>query len=317
VSWSSLQDGHWKLDEAAIKAAIERGGAKYVGTDAYGSNEKQIADIEGLIMRGAKVLIVVAWDAQAILPAVQKARAEGIPVIAYERLIESKDVFYLSYDYKEIGRMEAREVFKRKPVGNYVLIKGAATDPNAKVLHAGQLEVLNDAIKAGHIKIVGEQYTEGWAPELAQRAMEQILTKNNNNVDAVVASNDESAAGVVAALRSRHLVGIPVSGHEGDVAALNRVARGEQTVSVWKDARKLGDAAGNVAVQFANGKSSKDIVGTVVWTEGAKGIPMTSFFLKPVPITQDNLDAVITAKWATKEQVCIGVVPAKAPRVCK
>ena len=89
----------------------------------------------------------------------------------------------------------------------------------------------------GDIKIVGEQYTDGWAPENAQKNMEQILTKNANKVDAVVASNDGTAGGVVAALKAQNPVGIPVSGQDGDVAALNRVARGEQTVSVWKDAR--------------------------------------------------------------------------------
>ena len=300
-----------------MKAAIEKGGGKYISADAQGSNEKQIADIENLITRGVKVLIVLAYDADAVVPAVAKAKAEGIPVIAYDRLIQDKDVFYLTFDNKEVGRMQAREVFKKKPTGNYVFIKGAATDPNADFLHSGQLEVLNDAIKGGKIKVVGEQYTEGWAPENAQKNMEQILTKANNKVDAVVASNDGTAGGVVAALRAQNLVGIPVSGQDGDIAALNRVALGEQTVSVWKDARKLGDSAGTVAVQLAKGKKGKDIAGTVTWAEGTKKIPMTSMFLKPIPVTQDNLDAVITAGWATKEQVCKGVSPAKAPKACK
>lgn len=317
VSWSNFQEERWKRDEAAMKAAIEKGGGKYISADAQGSNEKQIADIENLITRGVKVLIVLAYDADAVVPAVAKAKAEGIPVIAYDRLIQDKDVFYLTFDNKEVGRMQAREVFKKKPTGNYVFIKGAATDPNADFLHSGQLEVLNDAIKGGKIKVVGEQYTEGWAPENAQKNMEQILTKANNKVDAVVASNDGTAGGVVAALRAQNLVGIPVSGQDGDIAALNRVALGEQTVSVWKDARKLGDSAGTVAVQLAKGKKGKDIAGTVTWAEGTKKIPMTSMFLKPIPVTQDNLDAVITAGWATKEQVCKGVSPAKAPKACK
>ncbi len=107
----------------------------------------------------------------------------------------------------------------------------------------------------GDIKIVGEQYTDGWAPENAQKNMEQILTKNNNKVDAVVASNDGTAGGVVAALRAQNMVGIPVSGQDGDVAALNRVARGEQTVSVWKDARELGKAAGEVAARSSPRRS--------------------------------------------------------------
>jgi len=317
VSWSNFQEERWKRDEGAMKAAIEKAGGKYISADAQGSNEKQAADIDNLITRGAKVLVVLAWDADAVLPAVKRARTEGIPVIAYDRLIQDKDVFYLTFDNIEVGRMQAQGVFKKKAAGNYVFIKGAPTDPNADFLHKGQLEVLDAAIKAGKIKVVGEQYTEGWAPEVAQRNMEQILTKTGNKVDAVVASNDGTAGGVVAALRAQNLVGIPVSGQDGDIAALNRVALGEQTVSVFKDARKLGEAAGTVAVQLAKGKKPKDVAGTVTWAEGTKKIAMTSMFLKPVPITQDNLDYVISAGWATKDQVCKGVAAAKAPKACK
>jgi len=133
----------------------------------------------------------------------------------------------------------------------------------------------------------------------------------------VVASNDGTAGGVVAALRAQNLVGIPVSGQDGDIAALNRVALGEQTVSVFKDARSLGESAGSIAVQLAKGKKAKDIPGAVTWAEGTKKIAMTSLFLKPVPVTVDNLDYVISGGWATKAQVCKGVVPAKAPKACK
>jgi D-xylose transport system substrate-binding protein len=317
VSWSNFQEERWKRDEAAMKAAIEKAGGKYISADAQGSNEKQVADIENLITRGAKVLVVLAWDADAVLPAVKAAKAENIPVIAYDRLIQDKDVFYLTFDNIEVGRMQARAVFAKRPTGNYAFIKGSPTDPNADLLHKGQLEVLSEAIKGGKVKVVGEQYTEGWAPEVAQRNMEQILTKNANKVDAVVASNDGTAGGVAAALRAQNLSGIAVSGQDGDIAALNRVAAGTQTVSVFKDARKLGESAGAVAMQLAKGKKPKDIEGTVVWAEGSKKIPMTSLFLKPVPVTADNLDYVITAGWATKDQVCKGVPAATAPKACK
>jgi D-xylose transport system substrate-binding protein len=189
-----------------MKTAIEKAGGKCISADAQGSNEKQVADIENLVTRGAKVLVVLAWDADAVLPAVRSAKTEGISIIAYDRLIQDKDVFYLTFDNVEIGRMQARGVFQKRPAGNYVFIKGSPTDPNADLLHKGQLEVLDPAIKAGKIKVVGEQYTEGWAPEVAQRNMEQILTKTSNKVDAVVASNDGTAGGVVAALRAQNLV---------------------------------------------------------------------------------------------------------------
>lgn len=317
VSWSNFQEERWKRDEAAIKAALDKAGAKYISADAQGSNEKQLADVESLITRGANALIILAFDADAILPAVQKAKAEHIPVIAYDRLIQDKDVLYITFDNVEVGRMQAREVLKAQPTGNYVFIKGAATDPNADFLHGGQLEVLNASIKAGKIKVVGEQYTDGWAPENAQKNMEQILTKNNNKVDAVVASNDGTAGGVVAALKAQNMAGIPVSGQDGDIAALNRVALGEQTVSVWKDARELGKEAGTAAAQLAKGAKPSDVKGTKEWDGGTKHIKMASMFLKPIPITKANLDTVIKAKWATKAQVCAAVNAAKAPAACK
>ncbi|HET7528177.1 MAG TPA: D-xylose ABC transporter substrate-binding protein [Burkholderiaceae bacterium] len=317
VSWSNFQEERWKKDEAAIKAALDKAGAKYVSADAQGSNEKQLADVEALIAKGAKALIILAQDADAIGPAVAKAKEAKIPVIAYDRLIQDKDVLYITFDNVEVGRMQAREVLKAKPKGNYVFIKGSPTDPNSDFLNGGQREVLKAAMDKGDIKIVGEQYTDGWAPENAQKNMEQILTKNNNKVDAVVASNDGTAGGVVAALKAQNMVGIPVSGQDGDVAALNRVARGEQTVSVWKDARELGQAAGTYAAELAGGAKLAGLKGAAPWTGGTKKLTIHSVFLKPVPITKDNLKMVIDAGWVTKAQVCQGVDAAKAPAACK
>jgi D-xylose transport system substrate-binding protein len=146
--------------------------------------------------------------------------------------------------------------------------------------------------------------------------MEQFLTANDNKVDAVVASNDGTAGGVVAALAAQGLEGlVPVSGQDGDHAALNRVALGTQTVSVWKDARELGGAAGTLAVHLAGGIAMGDIPGAVVFSGGPKGVEMTSLFLKPVPITRDNLTLVIDAGWIAQDQVCQGV-PSGTVAVC-
>ncbi len=315
VAWASFQEERWKTDEAAMKAVIEANGDKYISADAASSNEKQIADIEGLIARGANALIVLAWDSAAVLPGIAKAKAEGIPVVGYDRLIEDSDVFYLTFDNVEVGRMQARAVFKLMPKGNYVFIKGYQADPNADFLHGGQLEILQAAIDRGDIKVVGNQYTDGWKPEVAQTNMEQILTANNDKVDAVVASNDGTAGGVVAALASVGMAGIPVSGQDGDHAALNRVARGLQSVSVWKDARALGKAAATIAIQLAKGTALDKVAGSSIFSDGPKGVKMHSVLLAPVPITRDNLDVVIDAGWVDKAVVCQGVA-SNAPAAC-
>ena len=314
VSWSNFQEERWKTDEAAIKTELAKHGATYVSADAGGSPEKQLADVDGLIAKGAKALIVLAMDKDAIVPALAKAKQRSIPVIAYDRLIDQPGVYYITFDNKEVGRMQARAVLAAKPKGNYVMIKGSPTDPNADFLREGQQEVLAGAIGSGAIKIVGEEYTEGWKPEVAQKNMEQILTRNGNKVDAVVASNDGTAGGVVAALSARGISGVPVSGQDGDQAALNRVALGTQTVSVWKDARDHGREAADAAVDLAGGKP---VPGTVKWTGGEHKVTLDSKFLKPVAITRANLDAVVKAGWITKDNLCRGVDAAKAPAACK
>jgi D-xylose transport system substrate-binding protein len=314
VSWSNFQEERWKTDEAAIKAQLEKAGDKYISADAAGSPEKQLADIDGLISKGAKVLIVLAMDKDAILPAVNKATKQKIPVIAYDRLIEAPGVFYITFDNVEVGRMQARAVLAAQPKGNYVMIKGSPTDPNANFLRGGQQEIIDAAVKKGDIKIVGDEYTDGWKPEVAQKNMEQIITKNAGKIDAVIASNDGMAGGVVAALTAKGIKGIPVSGQDGDHAALNRVALGTQTVSVWKDSRELGRGAAAAASALGAGQK---VAGAASWSGGEKKVALDAQFLKPIPVTQANLDVVVKAGWIKKDALCKGVSGDKAPAACK
>ena len=314
VSWSNFQEERWKTDEAAIKTQLAKDGASYISADAGGSPEKQLADIDSLIAKGAKALIILAMDKDAILPAVKKAAQQKIPVVAYDRLIETPGVFYITFDNVEVGRMQARAILAAKSKGNYVMIKGSPTDPNADFLRGGQQEVIDAAVKAGDIKIVGEEYTDGWKPEVAQKNMEQIITKTGGKIDAVVASNDGTAGGVVAALNAKGIKGVPVSGQDGDHAALNRVAMGSQTVSVWKDARDLGRDAAAAAVTLAKGKK---VAEAKSWAGGANKVELQAQFLKPVPITASNLDLVVKAGWIKKDDLCKGVDKASAPAACK
>jgi D-xylose transport system substrate-binding protein len=314
VSWSNFQEERWKTDEAAIKAELAKTGTIYISADAGGSPEKQLADIDSLIAKGAKALIILAMDKDAILPAINKANQQKIPVVAYDRLIEAAGVFYITFDNVEVGRMQARAILAVKPKGNYVLIKGSPTDPNSNFLRSGQQEVLNEAIKKGDIKIVGEDYTEGWKPEIAQKNMDLIIHKTGGKIDAVVASNDGMAGGVVAALSAKAMGGIPISGQDGDLAALNRVALGTQTVSVWKDARDLGKDAAAAAVALATGKK---VSGAKSWSGGSKNTELLAKFLKPVAITKSNLDIVLKAGWIKQDVLCKGVEKSTAPAACR
>ncbi len=307
VSWASFQEERWKIDEAAMKAAIEAAGDEYISSDAESSSAKQLTDIESLISQGANALIINAWDKDAIGPAIEAAAAEGIPVVGYDRLIEDARTFYLTFDNIGVGRIIAESVVAAKPDGNYAIIKGDPGDPNAGFLLQGMMSVIQPGVDGGTIKIVGESFSDGWKPENAQKNMEQILTANNNAVDAVLAQNDGMAGGVIAALAAQGL-NIPVGGQDGDLAAINRVARGNQTVSVWKDSRQLGKAAGEIASALAGGAALDSVAGAVKFSGGEKGVEMNAILLDPTPITKDTLNLAIDAGHISKEAACEGAM---------
>ncbi|MGA7226901.1 MAG: substrate-binding domain-containing protein, partial [Acidimicrobiia bacterium] len=322
MSWNNYNEERWaKADEPAMKAAIEAGGATYISSDAGSSAEQQLTDVENLISQGADVLIILAQDGTAILPAVQSALEQGIPVIAYDRLIEDPGAFYLTFDNTEVGRAEARVIFDLVPAGVYAIIKGNSADANADFLRTGYEDVIGDAVTAGDITICCETYTDNWDPALAQTEMEQFLTQENNAIDAVLSENDGMASGVVAALEAQGLAGdIPVSGQDGDAAALNRVALGTQAVSVWKNAYVLGQVAGDLAVQLAQGMDLSAVtvpsgLGDAAPAAGNAagqfttpgGVDVWSVILTPQPITQDTLNIVVDSGWITKDEVCQNV----------
>ena len=308
VSWNNYQEERWaKWDEPALQTAIEAGGGTYVSNDAKSSAETQASNLENLISQGANVLVVLAQDGTAIKPAVESSIAQGVPVIAYDRLIEDPDALYLTFDNIEVGRIEARAIFDLVPTGNYVIIKGNSADANADFLREGYEDVIGAAVASGDITIVGETYTDNWDPANAQASMEQFLTANDNDVQAVLSENDGMAGGVIAALEAQGLAGvIPVSGQDAEQAALNRVALGTQTLTVWKDSRELGRVAGEAAIALCANPDVTSVPGTSIFTTPG-GVDMTSNLLAPLPIMQDNLDAVIDAGWISKDDACAGV----------
>ena len=313
VSWKTFQEERWKTDEAAIKAVVEAAGNTYISTDAQGSAQKQAADIEGLIAQKPDVIMVVAYDSDAILPSIKAISDAGIKSIAYDVQFEDPNALYITFDNIGVGRLMAKTMLEKgKSEGNFAFIKGDKGDPNATFLFQGQMEVLKEAMDAGKIKNVCETFTDGWKPDNAQKNMEQCLTSTGNKVDAVLSENDGMASGVVAALTAQGMAGIPVSGQDGDLAAINRVALGTQTVSVWKNSVDLGNTAAAAAIALADGTAMDKIPGVIKFSGGKKGVEMNSILLAPTPITKDNVDVAITAGHITKEQACAGVAAGAA-----
>src|SRR5262245_61968068 len=267
VSWNNFQQPRWAAhDKPNIQKTVEAQGGKYIDADANLSNEQQATDIDTMISKGAKVLIVLAQDTKAVLPSIAKAKAAGVPVIAYDRLIEDPSALYITFDNVGVGKAEADAVIKKVPKGNYVLIKGDPGDPNAKTfLPQGWDQAgLKDKVASGDIKIIGPAdgtYTDAWKTEKAQANMEAIIDSAvaaNSKIDAILAENDSTALGVVGALTSKNYGYPPLSGQDGDTANLNNVAQGKQYVDIWKNANELGKVAGAAALALCQSGAKMD-----------------------------------------------------------
>ena len=341
VSWNNFQQPRWAAhDKPNLQKTIEDAGGKYLDADANLSGEQQLTDVDTLISKGAKVLVLLAQDGKAILPALKKAADAGIPVIAYDRLIEDPSILYITFDNVLVGKAEATAILTKVPKGNYVLIKGDQGDANASTfLPQGWDEAgLKDKVASGDIKILNGPdgtYTDGWKTEKAQSNMEAIIDKavaDGTKIDAILAENDSTALGVVAALTAKSYGYPPLSGQDGDSANLNNVAQGKQYVDVFKNANELGKAAGAAALALCAGTKMADlklpdglIDASVAPVPGLAAQPFTtpggttvkSFILQPTPLTADTLQVAIDAGFITKADLCKGVDAATAPPACK
>jgi D-xylose transport system substrate-binding protein len=349
VSWNNFQQPRWAaFDEPGIKDTVEGGGGTYISADANLSTEQQLTDITTMLGQGANVLIVLAQDTTVIGPAVQAAKDAGVPVIAYDRLIEDPDVLYITFDNVLVGKAEAEAILAAVPTGNYVLIKGDPGDPNASTfLPQGWDEAgLKAKVDSGDITILnmsGDKwpeeagtYTDAWATETAQANMEAIIDKavaDGTPINAVLAENDSTALGVAAALTGKNYDPYPpVSGQDGDPANLNNVAKGLQYVDVWKQANQLGKAAGAAALALcaggemasltlADGLVAPDVAPVAGLTAQPfvtpGGVTVSSFILQPTPLTAENLQLAIDGGQITKDALCAGVDPASAPPACQ
>ena len=162
--------------------------------------------------------------------------------------------------------------------------------------------------------IVSETYTDNWDPGLAQTEMEQFLTAANNDVQAVLAENDGMAGGVVAALEAQGLAGqVPVSGQDGDTAALNRVALGTQTVERLERLPRARQGSGRGSAPTLRGPRRHEGRGECPVHDARGGSRVTSIILNPIPIKQDNLDVVLDAGVIDKATLCQGVEAGSVP----
>src|SRR6266567_4656108 len=177
-SMDSLQLERWQHDRDAFVARAKELGAEVFVQSADGVDAVQVRQCENLLTQGIDVLVIVPHNGEVMASAVRSAKAQGVPVVSYDRLIRNSDVnLYISFDNKRIGKLQAQYIYDRAKTGNYMLEGGAPTDNNAHLIRDGQMEVLEAAVKRGDIKIVGDQWAKDWLPSEALRHTEDALAR--------------------------------------------------------------------------------------------------------------------------------------------
>lgn len=290
-SLGTSQEERWQKDTANFISRAEELGAT-VEVKYSGENPKlQISQAENLIIGGVKVLVVVPSDSQSAIEIIKKAHDAGVKVIAYDRMIEKSDVdFYITFDSREIGKMEAQAVLEKVSKGSIAYIGGSDTDNNAFLLKQGSMSVINPLIKNNSLKLVVDTFTPGWRPEEAYKTIHSYLA-TGKKIDAVVAANDGTAGGVIKALEEYGLAGkVPVSGQDADLKACQRVVAGTQTMTVYKSLKNLAYGAADASIALAKG--------VIPETNGSLNngkIDVPAYFLTPVVVTKDNMESTVIA----------------------
>jgi D-xylose transport system substrate-binding protein len=292
-SMDTLKEERWQRDRDLFVARAEELGARVLVQAANGNDALQNSQAENLLTQGVDVLLVAPHNGKTAAVIVESARKAGVPVIAYDRLINDSDLdLYISFDNVGVGEMQARYLVERKPTGAYVLIGGAPTDNNALLFRKGQMNVLKPLADKGDVRIVSDQWAKDWQAVEALKIMENALTRSGNRVDAVVASNDGVAGGAIQALAEQKLAGkVLVSGQDAELSACQRIVAGTQSMTVYKPIRLLAHKAAEVAMKLAR----KEPHGEATQPLHNGKIEVPSILLQPVAVDKDNMAATVIA----------------------
>lgn len=309
----TLKEERWQRDHDAFKAHCEALNVSCEITVADNKADKQANDVDNLLTKGIDVLVIAPHDATQAASMVEKAKKQNVPVISYDRLINSDKIdLYISHQVPVIGRKIAEYALKNQPKGKYVMVYGASTDNNAVIMKNEQLAVLDSAIKAGEIKIVADNFITDWKPSEALNFAENALTQNNDDIQAFVVSNDGMAGGVIQALAKRNLAGkILVTGQDAGLEALQNIAEGKQTMTIYKPIIPLASAAVEAAIKLANKQplDTKPFMNDVL----KKEVP--SILLEVTAVDKANLmDTVIKDGYAKYDDIFRNVPEADRPK---
>ena len=289
-SMDTLKEERWQRDKRLVEERAKEVGAVLDVQVANGDDAVQTKQADNMLTKGVDVMIVAPHNGEIAASIVEAAHRQGVPVIAYDRLIRNSDVdLYLSHQVERMGEMQAQYALQHVPKGNYVLIGGSPTDFNALLLRKGQMRVLKPAIDRGDVKIISDQFAREWKAEEALRLTEDALTKTGNKIQAIVASNDGTAGGAISALEAAGLAGkVLVTGQDAQKDAVQRIVKGTQTMTVYKPIKPLAYGAVDAAIKLAHKEpvNAPDKI-----NNGKKDVPAILF--EPIVVDKSNVDSTI------------------------
>jgi putative multiple sugar transport system substrate-binding protein len=311
VSMPTKSSARWIADgDNMVKALTAKG---YKVDLQYADNDipNQLAQIENMITKKAKVLVIAAIDGTTLSGALQKAADSGIKVISYDRLIRgSGNVdYYATFDNFQVGVQQAQSIEKAlglkdgKGPFNIELFGGSADDNNAFFFYDGAMSVLKPYIDSGKLVVQSKQMgmdkvaTLRWEAANAQSRMDNLLSANytKKRVDAVLSPYDGLSIGIIASLKgvgygSKDLPMPVISGQDAEIPSVKSIIAGEQTSTIFKDTRELAKVAGGMVDAVVSG-GKPEINDTKTYENGVKVVP--SYLLKPVPVDKSNWKPVL------------------------
>ncbi|CAN5876486.1 substrate-binding domain-containing protein [soil metagenome] len=291
-------------DRPALEAAFKEAGVEYTIQNAEGSADQMATIADGMIADGVTVLAIVNLDSDSGASIQEKAAAQGVKTIDYDRLTlgGSADV-YISFDNTVVGELQGQglvDCLGGKPA-NVVFLNGSPTDNNATLFSAGAHSVID---MTPTITVVGEQAVPDWDNDVAVTIFEQLYTAADGKIDGVYAANDGLAGSVISILEKNKRAGqVPVTGQDATVEGLQNILAGTQCMSVYKSATEEAGALAEAAIALAKGEEPKT-TGTSRDDQGGRDVP--SVLLTPKSITKDNVDVVFTDGGQSKDEVCAG-----------
>ncbi len=317
----------WDSEDRPLleKLIPQLSGAKVDYYNAEGSASEQQTQADSALTKGDCILVVAPSDSQASSAIVLKAKSQGVPVIAYDRLIYTNDLnYYVSFDNVQVGKLQGQYIvdhyqkFVKGGNANMVMINGATTDNNAILFNKGAMEALQPLISNGTLKLKYSIFTPNWDNATAQTEMEAALTKYQNNIQIAYVANDGMANNVIAALKAQKLNGkVLVTGQDATVAGIQNILTGDQSMTVYKPIVKEAMATAQLVAALVKGTDTSSLtngVTTTVPITGGANIP--SILETPEAVDATNiLQTVIADGFVTKAQICAGI-PAGTDGVC-